>query len=50
MTNLREYDNFVKHEKGLRDSTIKGANNKRITGTPGKKKYIEKLADAAMKK
>jgi len=49
MTNLREYDNFVKHEKGLKDSTIKGANNKRISGVPGKKKYIEKLADEAAK-
>ena len=50
MTNLRAYDNFVKHEHGLSNSTMKGANNKRVSGLPGSKKYIEKLAEHAEKK
>ena len=50
MSNLREYDNFVKHEHGLSNATMRGANNKRISGVPGNKKYIEKLAEHAEKK
>ena len=45
MTNLRKEDNFVKKEKGLSNSTMKNANNKRISGITGNKKYIDQLAD-----
>ncbi len=44
LTNLRKVDNFVKHEKGLRDSSMKNANNKRVAGV-AKKSYIEQMAD-----
>ena len=44
LTNLRKVDNFVKHEKGLRDSSMKNANNKRVSGV-AKKSYIEQMAD-----
>ena len=47
MTNLRKEDNFVKKEKGLSNSTMKNANNKRISGMPGDKKFIDQLADSA---
>ena len=32
MFNLKTVDNFVKHEKGLSNSSMSGANNKRVTG------------------
>ena len=50
MTNLREYDNFVKHEKRLSNARMNGANNTKVSGVPGKKKYIEQLADEANKR
>ena len=44
ITNLRKVDNFVKKEKGLSNSRIKGANNRKVSGT-AKKGYVDQLAD-----
>ena len=40
MKNIREVDNFIKKEKGLSNSTMNGANNKRVSGTT--KNFIKK--------
>jgi len=50
MTNLRKVDVFVKKKKGMSNSTMEGANNKRVSGVTGSKKYIDKLADKAKEK
>lgn len=44
LTNLRKLDNFVKHEKRLKNSRMDNANNTRVSGV-AKKSYIEQLAD-----
>ena len=50
MTNLRKVDNFVKKEHGLSNSTMHNANNTRVSGMPGNKKFVEKLADEVKEK
>lgn len=40
MKNVKEYDNFVKKEHGLSNSKMKNANNTRISGKTGNKKFI----------
>lgn len=45
MTNLKEYDKFVKKRRRLDNSTMEGANNTRVTGNSNKldfKKYLKK--------
>ena len=41
MKNVKKYDNFVKKEHGLSNSTMKNANNTRINGKTGNKKFID---------
>ena len=45
VTNLRKVDEFVKHKKRLSNSTMENANNKRVSGMPGNKKFINNLRD-----
>lgn len=40
MKNVKKYDNFVKKEHGLSNSTMENANNTRINGKTGNKKFI----------
>ena len=45
MTNLKEYDKFVKKRRRLDNSTMEGANNTKVTGNSNKldfKKYLKK--------
>lgn len=45
ITNLKEYDKFVKKRRRLDNSTMEGANNTRVTGNSNKldfKKYLKK--------
>lgn len=45
MTNLKYYDNFVKHETGLGNSKIKGANNTYVSGKLAGSKMMEYLGE-----
>ena len=44
ITNLKSVDNFVKHEKGLSNASIRGCNNTSIIG--GKQSIVEQIASA----
>ena len=39
MTHLRKVDEFVKKRRGLSNATMDGANNKRVSGVTGSKKF-----------
>ncbi len=41
ITNLRKVDNFIKSEKGLTNSTMNGANNKRVNGETSTSKIFD---------
>ncbi len=43
MTNLRKVDNFIKSEQGLTNSTMNGANNKRVDGQTSTSKVFDSL-------
>ncbi len=43
MANLRKVDNFIKSEKGLTNSTMNGANNKRVNGQTSTSKVFDSL-------
>lgn len=49
MKNLQKYDNFVKKEHGLSNSTMRSANNKRVSGKTGSVKFMEQLGDLTKK-
>ena len=46
MLNLRKVDNFVKHEKGLTNSKISGANNTRVSGQSLSETVINTFTDS----
>ena len=48
MTHLRKVDEFVKKRRGLSNSTMDGANNKRVSGVTGSKKFIDQLTEKAI--
>ena len=45
MKNLAKSDNFVRKEHGLSNSTMRNANNKRVSGKTGSKNFMEQLGD-----
>ena len=45
MTNLKKVDNFIKSKKGLTNSTMNGANNKRLDGKNATNKVFAHLSD-----
>lgn len=47
MKNLQKYDNFVRKEHGLSNSSMRNANNKRVGGKTGSKKFMDQLGDIA---
>ena len=49
MTNLKEEDNFVRHEKGLSNSTMRGANNNSIKGSIVNKSLFDKAKERIKK-
>jgi DNA-directed RNA polymerase subunit RPC12/RpoP len=45
MSNLKEVDTFVTKRKKLTSPTMKGANNKRISGLAGQRSFIDQLTE-----
>ena len=50
VTNLRKVDEFVKHKKRLSNSTMENANNKKVSGMPGNKDFINNLVEQTKEK
>lgn len=45
LSNLRKVDNFIQSKKGLTNSTMNGANNKRVYGQTTSSKILDSLSD-----
>ena len=43
MTNLKQYDELIKHETGLTNSRMEGANNTRVTGQNISEKVLNSI-------
>ena len=43
MKNLKKVDNFIRKEKGLDNSRIKGANNTKVSGTTGNASLLDQI-------
>ena len=44
ISNLRKVDNFIQSKKGLTNSTMNGANNKRVNGQNATSKVFDSLS------
>ena len=48
VSNLRKVDNFIRSEKGLSNSTMNGANNRKVEGKNNSAKLLDSMTGGNM--